>query len=315
ICQLRLWIELLKHTYYRSGTNELETLPNIDINIKCGNSLISRFDLHGNYSTLPLVTQQKLNKATREYKAQVILYKCMNDKAIKKITRENIARIKKEFAQINNPSDKDYQNWKIAKDKSNNHFMSMSFDTDKDIWNQKLERLQNEENILREKYEKKIKAFYSNAFEWSFEFPEVLDDNGNFVGFDVVIGNPPYIQLQSMGYADAYKNMNYQVFERIGDIYCLFYELAHKLLKQNGYLSYITSNTWMRAGHGEKTRQFLVEQTNPMLLIDFSDIKVFDEATVRVNILTYQKDKYRQQTQACIVEKRGYKRFGIANLR
>jgi type II restriction/modification system DNA methylase subunit YeeA len=308
ICQLRLWIELLKHTYYRSGTNELETLPNIDINIKCGNSLISRFDLYGNYAMLPAAMQQKLRLATQQYKEQVILYKCMLDRTTKKFTRENIARIKKDFAQINNPTDKDYQNWKAAKDKRDNHLTSMSFDTDKDIWNQKLECLQNEESLLREKYEQKKKTFYSSAFEWSFEFPEVLDDNGNFVGFDVVIGNPPYIQLQSMEHiADAYKNMNYQVFERTGDIYCLFYELAYKLLKQNGYLSYITSNTWMRAGHGEKTRQFLVEQTNPMLLIDFSDVKVFDEATVRTNILIYRKDENQQQTQACIVKKEGVK--------
>ncbi|GHT10395.1 type II restriction endonuclease [Bacteroidia bacterium] len=312
ICQLRLWIELLKHTYYRSGTNKLETLPNIDINIKCGNSLISRFDLRGNYSTLPSITQQKLQKATRDYKAQVILYKCMNDKATKKLTRENIARIKATFSQINNPADTDYRKWKDAETKSTNHFTSLRFDEDKDVWNKQHELLQAETDTLREKYKQKIKTFYTNAFEWSFEFPEVLDDNGNFVGFDVVIGNPPYIQLQSMGsIADAYKNMNYQVFERMGDIYCLFYELAHKLLKQNGYLSYITSNTWMRAGHGEKTRQFLVEQTNPMLLIDFSDVKVFDEATVRVNILMLQKDKNKQQTQACIVKKEGIKDLSV----
>ena len=312
ICQLRLWIELLKHTYYRSGTNELETLPNIDINIKCGNSLISRFDLHGNYATLPLITQQKLQYATREYKAQVILYKCMNDKATRKLTNENIDRIKNTFSQINNPTDTDYKKWKDAEAKSTAHFTSLRFDEDKEVWNKQLEQLQAETDALKEKYEQKIKTFYSNAFEWSFEFPEGLDDNGNFIGFDVVIGNPPYIQLQSMGkITDAYKNMNYQVFERTGDIYCLFYERGYQLLKPNGRLCFITSNKWMRAGYGENTRKFFAENTNPEQLIDFAGIKVFDEATVDVNILMYQKDKNRQQTQACIVKKEGIKDLGV----
>jgi hypothetical protein len=308
ICQLRLWIELLKHTYYKPETKELETLPNIDINIKCGNSLISRFDLHGNYSRLPVVSQEKLRLATRDYKTQVILYKCVNDKATKKLTRENIARIKATFSQINNPNDIDYRKWKEAEAKYMTHISSMRFDEDKEIWNKKLELLQTETDFLREKYEQKIKTYYSNAFEWSFEFPEVLDDNGNFIGFDAIIGNPPYIQLQSMGsMADAYKTMNYHVFERMGDIYCLFYELGNKLLKPKGYLSFITSNKWMRAGYGEKTRKFFIEQTNPIQLIDFAGVKVFDEATVDVNILMFSKDKNRQQTNACAVKKEGIK--------
>jgi hypothetical protein len=312
ICQLRLWIELLKHTYYHTGTSELETLPNIDINIKCGNSLICRFDLHGNYAALPPETQQKLRYATQEYKTQVILYKCMNDKITKKQTREKIAQIKNTFSQINNPNDVDYQKWKKAEGKYTTDLASFHYDEYKDVWNNRLEQLEAESNALRDRYEQKIKTYYSNAFEWSFEFPEVLDDNGNFVGFDAIIGNPPYIQLQSMGkMTDAYKNMNYQVFERMGDIYCLFYELGYKLLKQKGYLSFITSNKWMRAGYGEKTRHFLVKETNPLLLLDFAGVKVFDEATVDVNILMYQKDKNRQQTQSCIVKKEGIKNLSV----
>jgi hypothetical protein len=313
ICQLRLWIELLKHTYYHTDTKKLETLPNIDINIKCGNSLISRFDLHGNYAALPSETQKQLCYATQEYKTQVVLYKCMNDKITKKQTREKITQIKNTFSQINNPNDADYQKWQKAEDKYNDYLEDLfRDDEDKDMRNNRLKQLKTEENVLHEKYEQKIKTYYSNAFEWSFEFPEVLDDNGNFVGFDAIIGNPPYIQLQSMGtMTDAYKNMNYQVFERMGDIYCLFYELGYKLLKPKGYLSFITSNKWMRAGYGEKTRHFLVKETNPVLLLDFAGVKVFDEATVDVNILMYQKDKNRQQTQACIVKKEGIKDLSV----
>jgi hypothetical protein len=312
ICQLRLWIELLKHAYYRTDTNELETLPNIDINIKPGDSLISRFDIHGNYTDLPPITIQKLQYATREYKAQVKLYKCVNDKPAKTKIRENIDRIKQTFSQINNPADTDYRKWKEAEAKSVAFFTSLRFDNDKETWEKQFELLQAETGVLREKYEQKIKTYYSNAFEWAFEFPEALDENGNFAGFDILIGNPPFIQLQSMGnITDVYKNMRYNVFERTGDIYCLFYELGYKLLKPEGHLALISSNKWMRAGYGEKLRNFFVENTNPIQLIDFAGVKVFDEATVDVNILILSKDKNRQKTKACIVKKDGIKDLGV----
>ncbi len=111
-------------------------------------------------------------------------------------------------------------------------------------------------------------------------------------GFDIVIGNPPYIQLQKAAdkknkYADFYKNQNYQTFERTGDIYCLFYEKGINLLKQNGFLCYITSNKWMRAGYGEKLRDYFAKY-NPLTLIDLGP-GVFENATVDTNILLIQK--------------------------
>ncbi|MBR1467304.1 MAG: Eco57I restriction-modification methylase domain-containing protein, partial [Bacteroidaceae bacterium] len=108
-------------------------------------------------------------------------------------------------------------------------------------------------------------------------------------GFDIVIGNPPYIQLQNNGgeLAKLYENCNYSTFARTGDIYCLFYERGWQLLKKNGHLCYITSNKWMRAGYGEKTREFFANKTNPMLLIDFAGVKIFESATVDTNILLF----------------------------
>ena len=130
-------------------------------------------------------------------------------------------------------------------------------------------------------------------------------------GFDVVIGNPPYIQLQNNGgeLANLYKNSKYKTFARTGDIYCLFYERGHQLLKSQGTLCYITSNKWMRAGYGESTRKFFAENTNPERLIDFAGVKVFKSATVDTNILMFSKDKNRQKTQASIVKKEGIKDF------
>ena len=144
---------------------------------------------------------------------------------------------------------------------------------------------------------------FVDAFEWRIEFPEVLDENGKFIGFDCVIGNPPYIQLQKMGSdADALQKMNYQTYERTGDIYCLFYEMGMSLLKPGAMLSFITSNKWMRAGYGESLRSFLAFQCDPIQLIDFANNKIFDSATVLVNILSLIKRENQGKTWACSVE-------------
>lgn len=124
-------------------------------------------------------------------------------------------------------------------------------------------------------------------------------------GFDIVIGNPPYIQLQNDGgkLAKLYADCNYKTFARTGDIYCLFYERGHQLLKPNGHLCYITSNKWMRAGYGEKTRDFFAKNTNPMLLIDFAGVKIFESATVDTNILLFAKAPNEHKTWCAVTNK------------
>lgn len=124
-------------------------------------------------------------------------------------------------------------------------------------------------------------------------------------GFDIVIGNPPYIQLQNNGgeLAKLYENCNYSTFARTGDIYCLFYERGWQLLKKNGHLCYITSNKWMRAGYGEKTREFFANKTNPMLLIDFAGVKIFESATVDTNILLFSKSSNQHETVCAVTNK------------
>lgn len=113
-------------------------------------------------------------------------------------------------------------------------------------------------------------------------------------GFDIVIGNPPYIQLQTNNgeLAKLYSDCGYKTFSRMGDIYSLFYERAWQLLKNDAYLSYITSNKWMRAGYGESLRSFFTSMTQPLLMIDFSETHVFDSACVMTNILLFAKQKY-----------------------
>ena len=124
-------------------------------------------------------------------------------------------------------------------------------------------------------------------------------------GFDIVIGNPPYIQLQNNSgeLAKMYEDCGFSTFARTGDIYCLFFERGWQLLKQGGHLCYITSNKWMRAGYGEKTREFFAKKTNPMLLIDFAGVKIFESATVDTNILLFSKSSNRHETVCAVTNK------------
>ena len=124
-------------------------------------------------------------------------------------------------------------------------------------------------------------------------------------GFDIIIGNPPYIQLQNDGgkLGRMYQPFGYKTFASTGDIYCLFYERGYQLLKQGGHLCFITSNKWMRAGYGEKTREFFAQNTNPLLLIDFAGVQVFKSATVDTNILLFAKQANAHQTRCAVANK------------
>ena len=132
-------------------------------------------------------------------------------------------------------------------------------------------------------------------------------------GFDIIIGNPPYVQLQNNGgkLAKLYEGQGFKTFARTGDIYCLFYEKAYQLLKQGGICNFITSNKWMRAGYGQATRKFFLEHTNPLILIDFAGIKVFETATVDVNILLYVKEKPTFNTWGCTIKDNELKKLSL----
>ena len=140
----------------------------------------------------------------------------------------------------------------------------------------------------------------SSFFLWHTWFSEVFNRPADCNGFDIVIGNPPYIQLQDEGgkLAKLYRQAKFNTFSSMGDIYQLFYEKGIVLLKKKGHLCYITSNKWMRAGYGETSRKYFAEQSQPKILIDLAGEKVFENATVDVNILLLQKTAYTQSTCA-----------------
>jgi methylase of polypeptide subunit release factors len=171
-------------------------------------------------------------------------------------------------------------------------------------WNRKLKQLTEETKKLETEIEEiKSNKIFENAFEWRFEFPEVLNDEGDFVGFDVVIGNPPYIQLQAMKeVSEQLKRFEYHTYEKTGDIYSLFFEKGNQILKPNGFLAYITSNKWMRAGYGKTTRNYFLEHTQPELLIDLGS-GIFEEATVDSSILIFSKKSYTKAFKALDISK------------
>lgn len=142
-------------------------------------------------------------------------------------------------------------------------------------------------------------------FDWKLDFPEVLNDEvANTYGFDIVIGNPPYYQIQKFEEKDKtdLENANYETFSRTGDIYCLFYEKGIELLKHRGVLSYITSNTWMRTKFGEKMRSYFIKNSNPCKLLNFEDTKIFPSATVEVNIMFTRREDYTINLDAVAIK-------------
>ena len=124
-------------------------------------------------------------------------------------------------------------------------------------------------------------------------------------GFDIVIGNPPYVQIQKFSGKQEQKDwrsQKYKTYTRTGDIYCLFYEKGNMLLRNKGVLTFITSNKWMRANYGKLTRKYFAEKTNPLQIVDFGGYKVFESATVDTNILIFEKAKNKKSTTACKIK-------------
>ena len=306
ICRLRLWIELLKNAYYtkESDYTELETLPNIDINIKVGNSLLHRFNLGQDISEI----LRKSGISISAYRKAVSDYKNAHSKEEKHDLEDYLRQIKGNLrTQIGLKDPKVVSLNKLNAD-LDNLLAPQLFEISKKEQAQRDKQAKDLQakiaKIQAEVDEIKDNKIIVGAFEWRIEFPEVLDEDGRFVGFDCVIGNPPYIQLQKMGTdADTLQKMNYETYERTGDIYCLFYEMGMKLLKPGALLSFITSNKWMKSAYGKSLRTMLTSLYQPSLLIDFAGYRVFDSATVDANILSVIKSNTHYETIACSIKK------------
>jgi len=151
-----------------------------------------------------------------------------------------------------------------------------------------------EVEVAKQKQEILVEEFengkiYQRAFEWRFEFPEVLDDKGNYTGFDAIIGNPPYIRPHKISSADKeYFWEHYRTFTHKADIYCCFIEKASSLLKLAGLFSYIVSRSWLQLNSFQVLRRHLLDNYTINTLIDFP-YNIFDSASVFTSIFVAKK--------------------------
>ncbi|GAA9498211.1 class I SAM-dependent DNA methyltransferase [Helicobacter pylori] len=318
ITKLRLWIELLKYSYYifeeGKNTNALETLPNIDINIKCANSLIFNFPLNSKLTIgQTLEFSKNLKAEIKEYKNSVMFYKeGLGEKA--KIL-QNIAKLKsliinyfieqhqakrhlKESlkAFISEYGDGIFdistafgmEMLKIARHKDNNYKFVPT------LTKKQPSPIGVEANRLlikiKECYETLENLKNSKTLEWRFEFPEVLDDEGDFLGFDCIIGNPPYIRQEQIKDIKPLLQKQYQDFyNSTADIYTYFFALSYRLLKDKGFNAFITSNKYARAKYGAKLREWLLKKTTIVSYMELNALKVFESAAVDTSIMNFIK--------------------------
>jgi adenine-specific DNA-methyltransferase len=285
ICRLRLWIELLKNAYYRNAT-ELETLPNIDINIKCGNSLVSRFALDADL-------RQALKKSRwsiDSYRVAVATYRNAHNKEEKREMERLIADIKTGFESeisVNDPRLKRLRklNGELSFMTTQPQLFEMTRKEKADFDRRAADLAEEIRKIETQLEEIRSNRIYENAFEWRFEFPEVLDHDGTFTGFDLVIGNPPYIRQEAIAELKPYLKSNYSLYSGIADIYIFFIEKGFQIVKRNGSFTFIMPNKFMQAGYGQAARQFLAS-INVLEIIDFGDQQVFSEATTYPCVLS-----------------------------
>jgi len=290
ICRLRLWIELLKNAYYKES-GELETLPNIDINIKCGNSLISRYALDADIKTALKRSKWSIDS----YRIAVMTYRNAQTKDEKRAMERLIDQIKSDFESEVAANDKRL----IKLSKAKGELLTLTTQTtlfdrtkaEKAAWEKQVKALtETIKNLETELEEIRNNKIYENAFEWRFEFPEVLNNEGDFVGFDVVIGNPPYGVLFSENMKDFLKKNFEGIQQKMFDSFLFFISLGEKILKLNAIKSFIVPNNLIFQMTFEKARDFLINNYVLLNVINLGD-KVFEDADVPTCIYVVTKSK------------------------
>ena len=274
IARLRFWLSIVV------DSDRPEALPNFDYKFMQGNSLLESY--HGKDLS------QILNSESKKTSSRKVLSNQYGMEFVTEETQKNLQIHLEQYFSINDHSKKEDVR-KLINDSVKSYIRQTLFLKDDDIPLNTLDPSENQEFFL-----------------WHTWFKDIFDNGG----FDIVIGNPPYIQLQADGgrLGNLYKNCGFETFARTGDIYSLFYEQGWNVLKHKGLLCFITSNKWMRAGYGENTRNFFAEKTNPLILIDLG-ANVFENATVDTNILLLSKSPNTFTTKCA-----SFNRVGINSL-
>lgn len=295
ICRLRLWIELLKNAYYKNH-EELETLPNIDINIKCGNSLVSRFDLDADLSQ----ALKKSKWSIDAYRLAVSTYRNAENKEQKREMERLISDIKSSFRTEISLNDKKLKKLRELQGSlfhlTNQGQLFELSKKEKAEWDKKVDTLTKEIKKLETQIEEiKSNKIYDNAFEWRFEFPEVLNDNGDFIGFDVVIGNPPYMRVQEIQASQPLQKNHYDnTFTNAKgayDLANLFFELAVNISAINSNNSFIFPHKFFNSASSTVFRDYLTEGKFIDKIAHFGANMIFDDADTYTCIAYFSKEK------------------------
>lgn len=315
IARLRFWLALVV------DETMPQPLPNLDYKIMCGNSQLCRYPLdmpiEGVFVEYNRRGKEKASKEGQQwenftldtYKSLVASY---TEEHQNKITlRSKIAEIKDCFKTTLARGD-------IKKRQAAERLVSEYEETpmfgerkailDPDGYKKaksSLARMKKmEEEVLNNKY-------YQNSFEWRFEYPQLLDDQGNFTGFDIIIANPPYIKEGRMSktFFEPYKKSPY--YKGKMDIWYLFACNCIDLLKDNGSLCFIATNNWTTSFGASILRNKVIKETRICNLIDFGAVMMFESASIQTMIMLFNKDKvtddysfdYRRLTTSNATEK------------
>lgn len=268
ITKLRLWLSILVD----SDNDNVKPLPNLDFNFMIGNSLVDEFE------GMKLFDESLLKIDEFSEEASTKQHKLIQDTLFKTVETRKQDILKDIFR------------------KQTEYFNEKNTDKKKEL-KKEVESLENtliEVTLTANGNEKKLEEIKKGRkerrkpyFLWKLEFAKVFKENN---GFDIVIGNPPYVQLQKIKeMSETLKTLKYETYKSTGDLYCLFFEKGVNILKNKGVLSFITSNKWLRADYGKVLRNYFIKNTNPQILIDLGS-DVFETATVDTSIFILEKE-------------------------
>lgn len=296
ICRLRLWIELLKNAYYKKGTEELETLPNIDINIKPGNSLVSRFELDADLKKA--LRKSKWN--IESYRLAVSTYRNAGDKEEKAAMQKLIDDIKNDFeTNIDTPFKKKISKARGELDnivseinvkKQWGEKLSKEFKAKLDKATKKLSKLEEQREDI------KNNKIYENAFEWRFEFPEVLNDDGEYLGFDVIIGNPPWGANLSKQELEHIKKWNQDIIVRMIDTFMFFINISFFIKSKYGLVCQIIPDVILYQIDSVKIRQKILADYQLLIIANLGD-NIFKDVARPSCIIQFGNKTYETKTK------------------
>lgn len=301
IARLRFWLALVV------DAEKPQSLPNLDYKITCGNSLLNRYAIESPIESVFVEYNKGKNGNEKmtlsKYKNLVNDYTNTSNHQTKAFFRQTIEMIKKAFKTELSKQEKE----RISNLRGRIITLETPLLLGERTKQEKAElKKLKEKLVLKEKFQTKNiinNKLYENAFEWRFEFPQMLDNNGNFVGFDIVIGNPPYNELRDLE-LDMQRVLKDSMFYESAkggrlNMYQFFYPLSITIAANHGIITLITQNSVLAEDTALENRKLLFSQTDIISIDSFPErddrnLRVFESAKMSVCICILRKNKEPQ---------------------